>query len=361
MSGAGREKINKWDFLSFDAKEDRSNEVLTSYLKSQLDKLKQLRSNISAEDIAKAKELQTEGSNELLKQVEQLDLAIERLGSHVTNLEDKFQLKQAQQRIKDLKKQMDRGIYEGLRVTLAETPKTIKSLIDSFDDWDNMTTFERFQTFVDSLFGGIDAILEMYSAWKQLTDIINNYKTATQTLAAIENGTTAQRIANTQAEANAVVMAETTKTTAKAQSTSQSIALDTAAATTNKATATSNIAANTSEAASSAAKGAAKLPFPMNLIAIAGAITGVLALFAMIPKFANGGIIGGSKFSGDNNLARVNSGEAILNGSQQARLFKVLNSNAPVNSLNGQVEFKISDKALVGILKQHNNRINRLI
>lgn len=361
MSGAGREKINKWDFLSYNKKEDRSNEVLTSYLKSQLDKLKQLRSNISAEDIAKAKELQTEGSNELLKQVEQLDLAIERLGEHVTNLEDKFQLKQAQQRIKDLRKEMDRGIYEGLRTTLAETPKTIKSLIDSFDDWDNMTTFEKFQTFIDSLFGSVDAILEMYSAWKQLTDIINNYKTATQTLSAIENGATAQRIANTQAEANAVVMAETTKTTAKAQSTSQSIALDTAAATTNKATATTNIAANTSEAASSAAKGAAKLPFPMNLIAIAGAITGVLALFAMIPKFANGGVIGGSKFSGDGNLARVNSGEAILNGSQQARLFKVLNSNSPVNSLNGQVEFKISDKALVGILKQHNNRINRLI
>ena len=361
MSGSGREKINKWDFLSYDKKEDRSNEVLTSYLKSQLDKLKQLRSNISAEDIAKAKELQTEGSNELLKQVEQLDLAIERLGSHVTNLEDKFQLKQAQQRIKDLRKEMDRGIYEGLKVTLSETPKTIKGLIDSFDDWDNMTTFERFQTFIDSLFGGIDAILEMYSAWKQLTDIINNYKTATQTLAAIENGVTTQRIANVQAEANAVTLAETTKTTAKAQSTSQSIALDTAAATTNKATTASNIAANTSEAASSAAKGAAKLPFPMNLIAIAGAITGVLALFAMIPKFANGGIIGGSKFSGDSNLARVNSGEAILNGSQQARLFKVLNGNTPVNSLNGQVEFKISDKALVGILKQHNNRINRLI
>ena len=361
LNGAGRERINKWDFLSFDKKEDRENEVLTGYLKAQLDKLKQLRSNISAEDIAKAKELQTEGSNELLKQVEQLDNAIEKLGEHVTNLEDKFQFKQAQQRIKDLRKQMDRGIYEGLRTTLAETPKAFKALIDSFEDWDEMTGFEKFQTFIDSLFGGIDAILEMYSAWKQLTDVINNYKTATQTLSMIENGATAQRIANTQAEANAVMTAELSKTTAKAQSTTQSIALDSAAAASTKATATSNVAANTSEAASSAGKGAAKLPFPMNIIAIGSAIAGVLALFSMIPKFANGGVIGGSKFSGDNNLARVNSGEAILNGSQQARLFKVLNSNAPVNSLNSQVEFKISDKALVGILKQHNNRINRLI
>lgn len=27
---------------------------------------------------------------------------------------------------------------------------------------------------------------------------------------------------------------------------------------------------------------------------------------------------------------------------------------------DGEVEFKISDKALVGVLKQHNNRTNRL-
>ena len=29
-------------------------------------------------------------------------------------------------------------------------------------------------------------------------------------------------------------------------------------------------------------------------------------------------------------------------------------------AMSGEVEFKISDKALVGVLKQHNNRTNRL-
>lgn len=42
-----------------------------------------------------------------------------------------------------------------------------------------------------------------------------------------------------------------------------------------------------------------------------------------IPKFAQGGIVPGNSFSGDNVPARVNSGEMILNMEQQARLFDV--------------------------------------
>lgn len=45
---------------------------------------------------------------------------------------------------------------------------------------------------------------------------------------------------------------------------------------------------------------------------IATAVGGVLAAFAAIPKFATGGIVPGSSWTGDNVLARVNSGEEIL-------------------------------------------------
>lgn len=48
---------------------------------------------------------------------------------------------------------------------------------------------------------------------------------------------------------------------------------------------------------------------------IATAVGGVLAAFAAIPKFATGGIVPGSNFIGDNVIARVNSGEEILNSS----------------------------------------------
>lgn len=57
---------------------------------------------------------------------------------------------------------------------------------------------------------------------------------------------------------------------------------------------------------------------------IAQAISGVLAAFAAIPKFETGGIVGGSSFTGDRLLARVNSGEMILNQRQQQNLSSML-------------------------------------
>ena len=59
---------------------------------------------------------------------------------------------------------------------------------------------------------------------------------------------------------------------------------------------------------------------------IATALAGVISAFATIPKFALGGIVGGSSFQGDNILARVNSGEMILNKAQQGRLFAMINN-----------------------------------
>lgn len=73
-------------------------------------------------------------------------------------------------------------------------------------------------------------------------------------------------------------------------------------------------------------------------------------------KFANGGIVGGSSFRGDRMTANVNSGEMILNRTQQYNLFKQLNGNGN----GGNVEFHISGTDLVGVLN-NNNRKNRLI
>jgi len=62
--------------------------------------------------------------------------------------------------------------------------------------------------------------------------------------------------------------------------------------------------------------------------------------FVNIPRFAQGGIVGGSSTSGDKVLARVNSGEMVLNKSQQSNLFNLLKNmsmsqniafNAPIN------------------------------
>lgn len=63
---------------------------------------------------------------------------------------------------------------------------------------------------------------------------------------------------------------------------------------------------------------------------IATAVGGVLAAFAAIPKFATGGIVGGSSYFGDQQLARVNSGELILNLAQQKNLVGALGGGANI-------------------------------
>ena len=70
-----------------------------------------------------------------------------------------------------------------------------------------------------------------------------------------------------------------------------------------------------------------------------------------VQKFANGGIVGGSSFTGDRVSAQVNSGEMILNKTQQANLFKLANGGGT----GKEVTFHISGTDLVGVM----NNINR--
>ena len=76
-----------------------------------------------------------------------------------------------------------------------------------------------------------------------------------------------------------------------------------------------------------------------------------------LQRFAEGGIVGGSSFTGDRVPAMVNSGEMILNKTQQARLFKIANGGAPGDNA---VTFHISGTDLVGVLN-NNSRKNKLI
>lgn len=70
--------------------------------------------------------------------------------------------------------------------------------------------------------------------------------------------------------------------------------------------------------------------------AVAGTISNIVAaknLLQSAPtdagRFATGGIVGGSSFTGDNVVAHVNSGEAILTQKQQAQLLEIANGRVP--------------------------------
>ena len=110
-------------------------------------------------------------------------------------------------------------------------------------------------------------------------------------------------------------------------------------------------------AAATGTASAAAMPFPYNLAAIASVMTTVLSVFANIKsmttgKFAEGGIVGGTSYSGDKLFAMVNSGEMILNKRQQGNLANMIGGGG------GQVEFHISGDSLVGVLNNKRNKTN---
>lgn len=126
------------------------------------------------------------------------------------------------------------------------------------------------------------------------------------------------------------------------------------------------IGANLANATAEGAVQAAKVPWPANIgaiLSIGATIASVAAQIHSIKsaKYANGGIIDGVTSMGDYNLARVNSGEMILNTTQQGRLFRMLNSGNPDHKDNmaGDVTFKIQGTQLVGVLNNYNKIHNR--
>lgn len=124
------------------------------------------------------------------------------------------------------------------------------------------------------------------------------------------------------------------------------------------------IAAKQGEAMAGGTASAASLPFPANIAAIASIIATVLStfntIFSAVGAYAGGGIIQGASTHGDQLFARVNAGEMILNGSQQARLFNILDGAGATNNSGGQVEFKISGSTLKGVLRNYDNKMSVL-
>lgn len=114
--------------------------------------------------------------------------------------------------------------------------------------------------------------------------------------------------------------------------------------------------ASAGEAVAGATASGSKMPYPLNLIAIATGIAAVIGALAMMKKFAGGGIVGGNSTRGDRNIARVNSGEMILNKAQQGTLFAMLNGKG---GMGGNVSFEIRGDKLQGVLNNYNKKIHK--
>ncbi len=95
---------------------------------------------------------------------------------------------------------------------------------------------------------------------------------------------------------------------------------------------------------------------------IAASLSGlgiVASTISQLKGYNTGGIIDGNSIHGDKVLARVNSGEMVLNKRQQSNLFRQLN-NATYNNnaVGNNVVFKIHGADLIGAIDNYNSKMN---
>lgn len=246
----------------------------------------------------------------------------------------------------------NKKMYSGIKGTI----KTIGSLNDSVvgvtstwenmaESWNDMSTFKKVTSSISAV---ISTINEAMGAYEAISDVV-------QLFGEISEASAAKKVA-----ADATEMASDSTKTALSTANSQ---VEIANNQQEQMSDLASVGTKQASAIASATASGAKLPFPANLAAIAAGIAAVVAAFAMISSFADGGIIGGNTTLGDMNIARVNKGEMILNGTQQKRLFSILDggvSASPNNITSGNVKFEIKGSTLVGVLKNHNSKMNKV-
>lgn len=232
--------------------------------------------------------------------------------------------------VQKLQQEVGRGKWELFRGAVGQVQQlshSLKGLQETLRDED-ATGLEKTLALIESISSvaeGIMSITEQMSKLKTTTEQLSG---AQEAYALIQRQS-AQEGIQAQAQEMAMSGQKTTQVLADVATTQGALIAD---STVKKTTAGANIGAAASEGAAQAAKGAAALPFPMNIVAMAGAVAAALAIFRGLPKFANGGIVPGNSRSGDRVLAGVNSGELILNEAQQHNIAsKLLRGNESIS------------------------------
>lgn len=117
--------------------------------------------------------------------------------------------------------------------------------------------------------------------------------------------------------------------------------------------------ANKATAISGAAASAASVPVVGWVTAI-GAVASIAGLLANLPSFATGGIVPGSSFSGDKVLARVNSGEMILNQIQQGKLYNLIQDGGKKQEIHITGELVGRGSNLVAVVDNFGRKQGRI-
>lgn len=252
--------------------------------------------------------------------------------ANVKTLEEALRIAEAKKAVEDLTKELHEGVYMGTKNIVGNVDNIVSAFErvgEALSDED-ASAWERIMAVWEAMTSITDAFLQTIEMIERLTKVKEMLTKAEMAEAAVSDIVTDKKVANA-AKGMAADAEETTSTVANAGT---------------------KVAAKTAEGAAAAGASAASLPFPWNLVAIGTAIAAALAAFAMIPRFEKGGIVGGNSPKGDKLLARLNSGEMVLNKNQQGTLYGLLSNRSSHVEVGG--EFKLRGRDLVAVIDSNN-------
>lgn len=321
-------------------KKDR--DTTFDYKKSNVD--------IAGETLDNAKEYAKELQEQAKKTGKELSDELAKAMANVPSLEQALKLAEVQEDIKQLGKELDESLYSGIKNTVGIADSLVssfKSLEEAFDPESEADGWERLMAIWNAMTTVVDSFLSIADMMEDITELTNKLvgakvaeeevtkgvATAKGVEATVDTSTTLEKVANDSIETASAVTATGTKAAASV--------------------AASGVEAAAYHAAMVAGATAAFAAIPVvGPVLAAGQIAAMEALMlASAIPFAKGGIITGGPSSGDKILARVNAGEMILNGGQQANLFDAINSGHLGSSgSSSTITTKIRSKDLILII-----------
>lgn len=291
---------------------------------------KKTQTEIAQEELDKAKEIAQAYKEYAASLGKDLSDELANAMANVPDLEKKLKIAQVKQDVKDFTKELNEGLYSGIKDVASSSDRVVsafENLRDVMNDVD-ATAWEQIMAIWNAMTNTVDSILSVIHTVESIARIS-------------EKLSGAKEQDSPEGQATKIVAAKAAEVAA------------------NEIATESEIQASRRKTESAAAEMAAKstaayagIPFAGAGLAAAqiAAMTAMIQTAAsMVPKFAQGGIITGGSTSGDKILARVNSGEMILNQRQQSNLFRAINSGniGGAKSLSSTVTTRVRAKDLI--------------
>ena len=330
-------------YKTYTPKEQRQNKIDTNVsrydeLSGQISQLKELQNQVGKN---------TEAWQQYAKAIKGIESEQSKIVNETDQLVNDSKYEDIIDKVKKYKKELISVSYSSLKSGLSDINNIYSSFANLSDNLDRANNgFEKFMVIMNSAFSVIDSVVGIINGVSSVISIIQGIAGANNALS-VSSAATAGALGSQTAS----IVAQEAAGAAK-------IASDTAQIATTKAL----TAALLEQAAAGFFAAHAYIPFAgfgigAGFASSAAALVKSLGAAALL---ADGGIIEGSSYHGDRIIAGLNAGEMVLNRKQQANLFRALDNGISSNVGGGKVEFEIKGSTLKGVLKNYDNKMNKV-